>query len=300
MIDLIIIGAGPSGLTAAVYATRAGLDVLILERGAPGGKVFTTHLVENYPGFESISGPELSKVMHKHAMKFGAKYEFGSVEKIVDLGDSKKVITNVKEYEAKTVLIATGTENRHLGASGEVEMLGKGVSYCAICDGNFFKGKDVIVVGGGNSAMEESLYLSKICSSVSILYRGEKLRASKVVIEKVQERENINIQYHTEVVEIVEANKLEEVIIINNQTQEKSTINASGIFIYIGLDPAVEGFLDLDIIDERGQIKVNDKFETPVKGIYASGDVLDKSLRQITTAVGEGSEVANNIINALN
>ncbi|MFV0424022.1 MAG: NAD(P)/FAD-dependent oxidoreductase, partial [Bacilli bacterium] len=191
MKELIVIGAGPAGLTAALYASRAGVDTMIIEKGAPGGKVFVTHKVENYPGFESITGRELAQNMHKHALKFGAEYQYGEVLSVEDHGEYKLVKTNIDEYQAKNVILATGTENRKLNVKGEEEFAGKGVSYCAICDGNFFKDLEVAVIGGGNSALEEALYLADLCKKVTIVHRRNIFRAENYIVEKVKARDNI-------------------------------------------------------------------------------------------------------------
>ncbi len=299
MLDLIIVGAGPAGLTAAIYASRAGLDTMIIERGAPGGKVFVTHMVENYPGFESISGRELSQTMHKHALKFGAKYEYGDVKEIIDLGETKKVITNMNEYEAKKVIIATGTENRKLGAEGEERLQGAGISYCAVCDGNFFKDKDVAVIGGGNSALEEALYLADICSSVTIVHRRQEFRAESYIVDKVKTRSNIKFVLDSNVVSFNGENLLESVTVENKNSKEQSTIDVAGAFVYVGLIPITSPFTDLGIVDERGNIKVDERLESKVKGIFVAGDVREKELRQIATATNDGAICAQNIINDL-
>ncbi len=299
MLDLIIIGAGPAGLTAAIYASRAGLDTVIIERGAPGGKMFVTHEIENYPGFENITGRELSQTMHKHALKFGAKYEYGDVKEIIDLGETKKVITNMNEYEAKKVIIATGTENRKLGAPGEEELQGAGISYCAVCDGNFFRGRDVAVVGGGNSALEEALYLADICNSVTIIHRRQEFRAEEYIVNKVKNKENINFILDANVKSFNGEGKLESVTTINKNTKEETTTEVAGAFVYVGLIPITSPFAELGIVDERGNIKVDERLESKIKGIFVAGDVREKDLRQIATATNDGAICAQNIINDL-
>ncbi len=299
MVDLIIIGAGPAGLTAAVYASRAGLSTTIIERGAPGGKMFVTHEIENYPGFESITGRELSQTMHKHALKFGATYEYGDVKSIEDLGDIKKVITNMNEYEAKKVIIATGTENRKLGAQGEEEFQGKGISYCAVCDGNFFKGKDVAVIGGGNSAIEEALYLADICQSVTIIHRRQEFRAEQYIIDKVKQKENIKFVLDSNVVSFNGDEKLHSITTINKNTNEEQIVHIEGAFVYVGLIPITTPFTNLGIVDEKGSISVDERLESKIKGIFVAGDVREKDLRQIATAINDGAICAQNIINDL-
>lgn len=299
MVDLIIVGAGPAGLTAAIYASRAGLDTMIIERGAPGGKMFVTHEIENYPGFENISGRELSQTMHKHALKFGAKYEYGDVKEIIDLGDTKKVITNMNEYEAKKVIIATGTENRKLGAPGEEQLQGAGISYCAVCDGNFFRDRDVAVVGGGNSALEEALYLADICKSVTIIHRRQEFRAEEYIVNKVKTRDNINFILDSNVKSFNGTDKLESVTTTHKDTGVETTTEVAGAFVYVGLIPITSPFIDLGIVDARGNIKVDERLESNIKGIFVAGDVREKDLRQIATATNDGAICAQNIINDL-
>lgn len=299
MLDLIIVGAGPAGLTAAIYASRAGLDTMIIERGAPGGKMFVTHEIENYPGFENISGRELSQTMHKHALKFGAKYEYGDVKEIVDLGETKKVITNMNEYETKKVIIATGTENKKLGAPGEEELQGAGISYCAVCDGNFFRNRDVAVVGGGNSALEEALYLADICNSVTIIHRRQEFRAEEYIVNKLKARDNIKFILDSNVKSFNGTDKLESVTTVNKITNEETTTEVAGAFVYVGLIPITSPFTELGIVDERGNIKVDERLESNVKGIFVAGDVREKDLRQIATATNDGAICAQNIINDL-
>ena len=299
MYDLIIVGAGPAGLTAAVYASRAGLKTLILEKGAPGGKVFVTHLVENYPGFESISGRELAGNMHKHALKFGAEYVYGDVLKIEDLGETKEVTTNMGKYTSKTVIIATGTENRKLDIKGEDEFTGRGVSYCAICDGNFFKGKDVVCVGGGNSALEEALYLADVCKSVTIIHRRDEFRAENYIVENVKKHPNIKLALDSVVEEIIGEDKVSSVKLKNVKTKEVTTLDTEGVFIYVGLISLTSNFNTLPILDKTGAVLTNEHMETSIKGIYSAGDVKSKELRQIATAISDGAIAAQSIINSL-
>ena len=299
MYDLIIVGAGPAGLTAAVYASRAGLKTLILEKGAPGGKVFVTHLVENYPGFESISGRELAGNMHKHALKFGAEYVYGDVLKIEDLGETKEATTNMGKYTSKTVIIATGTENRKLDIKGEDEFTGRGVSYCAICDGNFFKGKDVVCVGGGNSALEEALYLADVCKSVTIIHRRDEFRAENYIVENVKKHPNIKLALDSVVEEIIGEDKVSSVKLKNVKTKEVTILDTEGVFIYVGLISLTSNFNTLPILDKTGAVLTNEHMETSIKGIYSAGDVKSKELRQIATAISDGAIAAQSIINSL-
>lgn len=299
MYDLIIVGAGPAGLTAALYASRAGLKTLILEKGAPGGKVFLTHLVENYTGFESVSGRELSSIMHKHALKFGAEYAYGDVEEIIDTADFKTVKTNIGEYQTKSVILATGMENRKLGVAGEEEFVGRGVSYCAVCDGNFFAGEDVVVIGGGNSALEEALYLADICNSVTIVHRRQEFRAEQFIIDNVMKKENIKLELDQVVDSINGGDKVSTVTIRSTVTDEVKQITTTGVFIYVGLIAVTENFKPLNILDENGNIVVDENMRTKIDKIYASGDVIPKHLRQIATAVNDGAIAAQSAISDL-
>lgn len=288
--DVVVIGAGPGGMTAALYASRANYSVAMIDRGIYGGQMNNTAEIENYPGFKSIMGPDLAQNMYDSSINFGAEYVYGSVESITDLGDTKLVKTDSEEIEAKVVIIGTGSEYKKLGVLGEDEFGGRGgVSYCAVCDGAFFKNKDVVVVGGGDSAIEEGLYLTKIANSVTVIHRRDQLRAQKVSQERAFANEKMNFVWNTNVEEILgDENKVTGVRVRNNQTGEESTIDAAGVFIYVGLNPMTEPFKDLGITDDNGWIETNDQMETKVPGVYAVGDVRKKDLRQITTAVGEG------------
>ncbi len=298
--DVTIVGAGPAGLTAAVYASRAGLKTLIIEKGAPGGKMFVTHLVENYPGIESISGRELSGQMHKHALKFGAEYAYGDVESVEKNGEQNfTVTTNMNKYTTKAVILATGTENRKLGIKGESEFSGRGVSYCAVCDGNFFKGADVVVIGGGNSALEEALYLSEICNSVTIVHRRQEFRAEDYIVDNVKRRENIKLELDAVVKEINGDEVVTDVTVENVVTKEQKTIKTAGVFIYVGLIAMTSNFSELGILNPEKNIVVDKDMRTAIPGIYGAGDVIPKHLRQISTAINDGAIAAQSVINDL-
>lgn len=289
MIDLLIIGAGPAGLTAALYATRAGASVLVLDGGAPGGKLNLTAEIENYPGAK-MKGPELAYSMYEQCLSFGAKYEYGEVTRVEVADDHKVVYVGDKTYEAKYVLIATGTKERKMGIPQEEEMTGRGVSYCAVCDGPFFKNKEVCVIGGGNSAIEESLYLSDIVSKVHIVVRRDVLRADQYLIDKMNSKENIEMHYLKKPYEIeITDSKISGLIVKDSLTEELSTIPTQGIFPFIGLDPITDFVKDLDILNDQGYIEVDQNQETKVKGIFAAGDVTSKSLRQVITAASDGA-----------
>ncbi|WP_190242902.1 thioredoxin-disulfide reductase [Apilactobacillus kunkeei] len=293
--DVIIIGAGPGGMTSALYASRANLSVMMIDRGIYGGQMNNTAEIENYPGFKSILGPDLAKEMYESSTNFGAKYEYGTVESIEDKGDSKIVNTDQGSYEASAVIIGTGSQYRKLGVPGEDEYGGRGVSYCAVCDGAFFKNREVVVVGGGDSAISEALYLAGLASKVTVIHRRDQLRAQKVIQDRAFANDKIEFIWDTNVTEIVGDNmKVTGVKTINNKTNEEGEIAASGVFIYVGNNPMTEPFSNLNITDEKGWIKTNERMETSVKGIFAIGDVREKELRQVTTAVGDGGIAGQN------
>lgn len=297
--DLIIIGGGPAGLTAAIYARRANLSVLILESGAPGGKMVTTAEIENWPGIKNTSGPDLAFQMFDHATSLGAVYEYGDVTSI----DPKKIkevhtAAGITSY-GKAVLIATGTVERKLGVPGEARLTSRGVSYCAVCDGAFFRDKVVTVVGGGNSALEEALYLTNFASKVNVIIRRDVFRAEKMIQDKIYNHENINIIVKSIPHEIVGENKVEAMVIEDVHTKELTTIPTDGIFPFIGLDPKTEFTKGLNITDEVGYIITNEKMETSQLGIYAAGDVIVKDLRQVVTAANDGAIAAQEVIKYL-
>lgn len=298
MRDVIIIGAGPGGMTAALYAKRANLDVMIIEQGLPGGQMNNTDVVENYPGFVSIKGRELSQKMYENI-------EANDIEKVTDIvtnvyqeDDVNYIVTTKEIYSAKVVIIATGAKHRVLNVDGEEEYSGRGVSYCAICDGPFFKNKHVVVIGGGDAAVEESLYLAQLASKVTIVHRRDQLRAYKHLQDKVFANPKIEIIWDT-VVDKIEGNQIKFTGIKahNVKTNEKINIEADGIFIYVGMEPNTNPFTKLDIMDDKGWIITNEQMETSKKGIFAIGDVRKKNLRQITTAVAEGTIAGQNAFN---
>jgi len=295
--DLIIIGAGPAGMTSAIYAARAGLNVLMLDRGAPGGQMLNTYEIENYTGFEKITGQELSMKMFNHTQSLGVKYSYGDVQGIKDEGKIKFVQTEDNTYQALAVIIATGTINRRLEVPGEDELAGRGVSWCAVCDGAFFRDRDVVVIGGGNSALEEALYLANFCRKVTIIHRRKEFRADLIAQERVNKHPKIDFELDAVVVRFNKVNnKLGSVTVKNVLTGEEKDLLCEGAFIYVGQDPVTSMFKDLIALDERGFIIVNEKLETNVQGIYAAGDVCSKELRQILTATSDGAIAAQNAI----
>ncbi|EGC23915.1 thioredoxin-disulfide reductase [Streptococcus sanguinis] len=290
MYDTIIIGAGPAGMTAALYAARSNLKVALLERGIPGGQMNNTADIENYPGYANISGPELAEKMFEPLENLGVEHLFGLVEKIEDRGDFKEIITEDECFETKTVIIASGANHRHLGVPGEEDYNSRGVSYCAVCDGAFFRDEDLLVVGGGDSAVEEAIFLTRFAKSVTIVHRRDELRAQKVLQDRAFTNEKIRFVWDS-VVESIHGDerKVTGVTFKNVKTGEVSQAEFGGIFIYVGLDPVSEFAADLGITDEAGWILTDHQMKTSVAGIYAVGDVRQKDLRQITTAVGDGA-----------
>ena len=294
--DTIILGAGPGGMTAATYASRANMSVLMIDRGIYGGQMNNTAEIENYPGFPSILGPELAEEMYASSTQFGAEYAFGTVLHVEAQADgSWRVVTDMDEYSANTVIVATGAAYKKLDVPGEEAFAGRGVSYCAVCDGAFFRGQHVIVVGGGDSAVEEATYLAGLADHVSFVHRRDKLRAQQILQDRAFANEKISFVWNSEVEEILgDDKKVTGVRVRNNQTEETSEIDAAGVFIYVGLLPVSDPVHDLGITDANGWIMTNDRMETSQPGIFAIGDVREKELRQITTAVGDAAVAGQN------
>lgn len=299
MYDVIIAGAGPAGMTAAVYASRANLKTLMIERGIPGGQMANTEDVENYPGFDHILGPDLSNKMFEHAKKFGAEYAYGDLQEIIDNGDYKTIVAGKKQYNTRALIIATGAEYKKLGIPGEEELAGRGVSYCAVCDGAFFKEKHLAVIGGGDSAVEEGMYLTRFADKVTIIHRRDELRAQKILQERAFKNEKVDFIWDTVVHEINgngPGGKVSSLTVENVKTGEKSDFEVDGVFIYIGMVPLSSPFESLGITNEDGYIPTNENMETNVPGIFAAGDIREKELRQIVTATGDGSIAAESAI----
>jgi thioredoxin reductase (NADPH) len=291
--DVIIAGAGPAGMTAAVYTSRANLSTLMIERGMPGGQMANTEDVENYPGFESILGPELSTKMFEHAKKFGAEYAYGDIKEIIDNGDVKTVVAGSKQYKAYSVIISAGSEYKKVGVPGEKELSGRGVSYCAVCDGAFFKQKELYVIGGGDSAVEEGVYLTRFASKVTIVHRRDELRAQKILQDRAFANEKIDFIWNHTIKSINDKDgKVGSVTLVSTQNGEEQELPADGVFIYIGMIPLSKPFSNLGITNENGYIETNELMETKVPGIFAAGDIREKTLRQIVTATGDGSIAA--------
>lgn len=291
--DVIIIGAGPAGMTAAVYTSRANLSTLMIERGIPGGQMANTEEVENYPGFDHILGPELSTKMFEHAKKFGAEYAYGDVSEIIDGEEYKTVVSGKKEYKARAIILSTGAEYKKMGIPGESELGGRGVSYCAVCDGAFFKNKNLIVVGGGDSAVEEGVYLTRFAEKVTIVHRRDQLRAQKILQDRAFANEKVDFIWNSTVKEIHEKDgKVGSVTLVSTVDGSESIVETDGVFVYIGMVPLTAPFASLGILNDAGYIVTNEKMETAVPGIFGAGDVREKTLRQIVTATGDGSIAA--------
>ena len=291
-IKVLILGAGPAGLSAALYAARAELQPLVLTGTELGGQVALTHTIENYPGFpEGVGGSELGELFQKQAERFGARVEFDSAN-AVDLSRRPfKITTDNGEYTADALIVATGARPNHLDIPGESGLTGKGVSYCATCDGRFFKGKKVVVVGGGDSALEEALFLTRYVSSVAIIHRREYLRADAVLQKRAQENPKIKFIWDTVVTEIVGKEKVEVVRLKNVKTSEETTFPIDGIFIFVGHTPNTQLF-EGKLAMEKGYIKVDDKMQTSVLGVYAAGEAADPTFRQVVTSAGMGAAAA--------
>lgn len=290
MLDLVIIGAGPAGLSACLYASRAGLDVLIFDMAAPGGKLNVTAQIENYPGLKPTPGPEIAFTMYESALSFGAKMEYGEVLDIKDYGEYKEVITTKQTYQTKYVLIATGTKERQMNLEKENELVGRGISYCAVCDGPFFKNQEVAVIGGGNSALEEAMYLATLCKKVHLIVRRDVFRADKIIQDRLAKSENIEVHFKRKPVEILEQDqKVVGLVLEDSDTCQKEQLEVKGIFPFIGLDPMTQCAKSLGIVNKEGYIDADENMETAVKGIFVAGDVRNKHLRQVVTATNDGA-----------
>ena len=298
--DVIIIGAGPGGLTAALYASRANLSVLILDRGPYGGQMNNTDAIDNYPGFTEIKGPELGEKMYQSVMKFKPDFEYGDVQSVTLEDDHKLVKTDTGDYSAPVVIIGTGADHKHLNVPGEEEYSGRGVSYCAVCDAAFFKDEDVVVIGGGDSAVEEGIYLAQLAKSVTIVHRRDKLRAQPELQKRAFDNKKIKFVWNAQTESIDgDGQKVTGITYLDKETGEKKTLPAAGVFIYVGVIPQTAPFKDLGILDEKGWIPTDEHMRTKVPGILALGDVRAKDLRQIANAVGDGSIAGQEAYNYL-
>lgn len=300
MIDIAIIGAGPAGMTASVYARRAGYSVTVFELGMPGGQLSTTDKIENFPGYpEGLPGAELGMKFYEHAQAFGAEFVFEQVVRVEADGAVKKVVTNngteEKEYEARAIIIATGAHPRTLGVPGEDTFRGHGVSYCGTCDGFFFRGKDVCVVGGGDVAVEDAIYLANMCNSVTVFHRRDELRANKRSQDAAFANGKITFVWNTIVTELKGDDQLRSVVTKNVKTEEVKEWTFDGCFIFVGYDPNQDVYPQGLATDERGYVLTDENMATNIPGVYAVGDVRKKNVRQVATAVGDGGIVMSDI-----
>ncbi len=300
MNDLAIIGAGPAGLSAAVYATRAGLSVVLIEgAGIPSGQVLTTYEVENYLGFPTISGFDLGAKFQGHAEAMGVEIQYVSVENIVKTDDGFILNCGDSEISAKCVLVTTGAQNRKLEVEGEQKFAGRGVSYCATCDGAFFKGKTVAVVGGSYTAVEDAIYLASMCEKVYVIHRRDNLRAGKFLESKLFAFDNVEFRWNSVVSEIVGDQKLSGIVIDDINTKKSETIEVSGVFVAIGTTPKTDLLKEIVKLDKHGYVIADETCATSLEGLYAAGDLRTKPLRQIITAVSDGANAATSIWNYL-
>ena len=291
MYDVIIIGMGIGGITAGIYGKRAGLNVLMFEKSAPGGMLQKIDKIQNYPGYSEISGPDLALNLFNQVKKVGVPFKFEEVIDVEITEEYKKVITKNGTYEAKNIIVATGRTPKYLGLDNEKDYLGRGLSTCASCDGNFYKGEDVAVVGSGNSALQESLYLANIVNKVYLLHRGVNFKGDDALVERVRNTKNIEIVDGVNIKKINEVEGKIESVTLDNE----KTINVKGVFIYIGYKPDTEMFKKLDITNINGDIIVSENFETEIDGLYAIGDCAKKGVYQLVTAASDGCIAVSDI-----
>lgn len=301
--DLLIIGAGPAALSAAIYTTREDIDTVLYEKGAIGGLAAVTDLIDNYPGFaKGVTGLDLSEQLRQHAERFGADIRLGEVTSLTDEGKYKHLVTSDGDIYAKTVLIATGSDYKRLGIEGETEYYARGVHFCATCDGPFYRDKRLVVVGGGNSAVQETIFLTKFASHIDILVRGDKFRASDVLQKELKEYDKVSVHFNTTCDKIVgENNKVTKIIGTNKITGKSVEFPTDGVFVFIGLQPNTQFLNNSPItLNDIGMVKTTYNLETNISGIFCAGDVRDGATMQIASAVGEGAKAAMMIREYLN
>ena len=287
MTDIIVIGGGPAGLTAAMYALRGGKSVMLFEKEAYGGQISKSALIENYPSVKAVSGFEFSMNLYNQAKDFGCEFKKEKVTKVID-GKTKKVITAKGEYECKTVIFALGATPRKSGLENEDELIGRGLSYCAHCDGNFFRKRDVAVIGGGSTALQDALYLSEICNKVYLVHRRDEFRGESALVERVKAKENIEIIYNSILIKAEGKPVLKSITVKNKNTADEREVDVNGLFLAIGQVPATKDFADILPLDEYGYVDCDEGCKVK-EGIYVCGDCRKKTLRQLTTAVSDGS-----------
>lgn len=291
--DVIVIGGGPAGCTAAMYAARSGLSTLLLEKMSAGGQMNQTTQIDNYPGFDDgIDGFELGRKMHAGVQRADAQTQYAEVLSVDLTGKVKTIRTKNGELHSRTVIIATGADHKHLGLAEEENLIGRGVAYCATCDGMFFRGKTVAVVGGGNSAAADALYLSRIAKKVILIHRRDTLRAAKIYHQQLQQMENVEILWNQTVKQLLAEMKLTGVKLENTVTGEECELSVDGLFISVGRDPQTALFADELVLDEAGYILADETTQTSIKGVFAVGDVRTKAVRQIVTAASDGCVAA--------
>lgn len=291
--DVVIIGGGGAGLTAAIYTSRANLKTLLFEKLTPGGQIALTDVVENYPGFpDGITGTEISMRMEEQAKKYGTEVQYEEILTLSKSNSEFSLKTSKTSYTAKSIIIASGASFRTLGAPGEKELTGRGVSYCATCDGAFFKNKEIIVVGGGDSALQEGIFLTRFVNQLSVVHRRDKLRASPILQDRAKENSKFRFVWDTVVSRIDGEKKVESVTLKNLKTNQETDFKTDGVFIFIGHDPATQFLRSFVDLDEKGYVKTNERLETSVGGVFAAGEVRAGSVKQLVSAAGEGCEAA--------
>lgn len=292
MYDIVIVGAGTAGMSAAIYGVRSGKKVLLLEEKNYGGQIVNTPEVENYPGIIKTSGFEFATNLFNQAKSLGAEIKYEKALKIEDNGTLKTIVTNKNTYEAKTVIIATGAKNRQLRLENEKKLIGSGVSYCATCDGMFFRGRDVAVVGGGNTALEDAMFLSNYCNKVYIIHRRDKLRGEEKIAKAISEKDNIEMVWNSNVIKILGDNQVEGITVKNSVYGSEKNIKVSGLFIAVGQEPDNYDFQSVIKLDEKGYVIAGEDCRTETNGIFTAGDCRTKSVRQLTTAASDGAVAA--------
>ncbi len=296
VLDIVVIGAGPAGMAAGIYAKRAGLSSIILEKtGISGGQVLSTYEVDNYPGLPMKSGFELSEEFRMHAERLGVSIKAATVDKITEQGNLKRVITDEGDYLTRAVIVATGADHARLGVPGEEELAGMGVSYCATCDGAFFRGRTVAVIGGGDVAVEDAIFLARGCEKVYLIHRRDELRAAKILQESLKKLPNVEILWDSELKEIHGEDQVDEILVYNKKTQQSEMLSVSGVFMAVGTIPNTGFIKDVVETDEKGYVVADETCATSVCGIYAAGDVRTKQLRQIITAASDGANAVTAI-----
>lgn len=300
MKDIIVVGAGPAGMTAAVYGVRAGKSVLVLDKAGFGGQIVNAASVENFPGFKGISGVDLAAAMHDQAEELGAEFAFAQVTGIEDQGDVKVVKTSSGDHEAKTVIIATGASNRKLGVEGELRLTGAGVSYCATCDGNFFRGKTVAVVGGGNTALDDAEVLAGICKKVYLVHRRDEFRGEASTVRRLAEKENVEFVLNSVPIEITGKFMVESLVVENKATGEQRALEVNGVFVAVGQIPENSAFENVMELDAAGYAAAGEDCRTETPGVFTAGDCRTKMVRQLITAASDGSVAALAAVDYIN